>query len=210
MSAHAFTVALIGLDGSGKTTVARSLERQAPERFRYVYMGDNPDSTNHGIRGIRGQRKQKRLPLLRPLRKLAGIALRMLDEGWRQRVTDRYLQRGFVVLFDRHFLADYLHGDRRSDAWGRRLQQRLRSKLLRAPDLVVILDTPAAVAFARKGEFTIEHLERRRNEYLELRSVFSHSEVVDATLPPEAVAGEVRRAIERFGAVQGGGNGKEV
>ena len=42
-----FTVALIGPDGAGKTTVARALEGALPFPVEYLYMGVNPDSSNH-------------------------------------------------------------------------------------------------------------------------------------------------------------------
>ena len=42
-----FTVALIGPDGAGKTTVARALDSELPFPVAYLYMGVNPDSSNH-------------------------------------------------------------------------------------------------------------------------------------------------------------------
>src|SRR4029079_4327586 len=42
-----FTVALIGPDGAGKTTIGRRLEHALPMPVKYVYMGVNLDSSNH-------------------------------------------------------------------------------------------------------------------------------------------------------------------
>ncbi|MGH3091699.1 MAG: hypothetical protein ACRDOG_05135, partial [Gaiellaceae bacterium] len=42
-----FTVALIGPDGAGKTTVARRLEGSLEGPVKYLYMGVNPDASNH-------------------------------------------------------------------------------------------------------------------------------------------------------------------
>ena len=39
-------VALIGPDGSGKTTIARRLEREVGVPARYLYMGVSPDASN--------------------------------------------------------------------------------------------------------------------------------------------------------------------
>jgi ABC-type branched-subunit amino acid transport system ATPase component len=42
-----FTVALIGPDGAGKTTIGRRIEHTLPLPVKYVYMGVNLDSSNH-------------------------------------------------------------------------------------------------------------------------------------------------------------------
>ncbi len=41
-----FTVALIGADGSGKSSVSRHLERTLPFPTKYVYMGVNLEASN--------------------------------------------------------------------------------------------------------------------------------------------------------------------
>jgi cytidylate kinase len=42
-----FTVALIGPDGAGKTTISRRLEHELPLPVKYVYMGINTVASNH-------------------------------------------------------------------------------------------------------------------------------------------------------------------
>src|SRR5206468_11488099 len=41
-----FTVALIGPDGAGKTTVSRRIEQSLPVPVKYIYMGVNTDASN--------------------------------------------------------------------------------------------------------------------------------------------------------------------
>ena len=41
-----FSVALIGADGAGKTTVGRMLEQRSTLPVRYLYMGLNPAASN--------------------------------------------------------------------------------------------------------------------------------------------------------------------
>jgi thymidylate kinase len=66
------------------------------------------------------------------------------------------------------------------------------------PDLVIYLDAPAEVLFARKGEGTIEALERRRQEYMSLRGVVKHFAMVDATQSEDLVARDVTTLIWDF------------
>ena len=61
-----FSCALIGPDGSGKTSVCRSLERELPLPVKYVYMGVSPDSSNHMLPTTRLIRWLKRVAGGRP------------------------------------------------------------------------------------------------------------------------------------------------
>ena len=40
------TIALIGADGSGKTTIAKMLLESPPAKMKYLYMGLNIESSN--------------------------------------------------------------------------------------------------------------------------------------------------------------------
>jgi thymidylate kinase len=210
-------VALVGLDGAGKTTVASLLQERHPDKLRRVYMGDNIDSASHRLFTTRwllrlarsrlsalcpvpsatdGEGPRPRTLSTLPFRILWGLN-RVLDEAYREQVSRRYVRAGLTVVFDRHFLLDYSPssvGGRAS--LRRRLRTGLRRKLLAQPDFVVVLDVPPELAFARKGEFSIEHLRRRRGEYLDLAARLPRMAVVDATLPPTDVVEQVFRAIQ--------------
>ena len=54
------TVALIGADGAGKTTVARRLPDLLPVPVRYLYMGVSTDSSNVMLPTTRVTRRIKR------------------------------------------------------------------------------------------------------------------------------------------------------
>ena len=60
-----------------------------------------------------------------------------------------------------------------------------------APDLVVVLDAPGSVMFARKGEDSPEALEAQRQRLLALRERIPHVEIIDTTRGAEAVRADV-------------------
>jgi thymidylate kinase len=107
------------------------------------------------------------------------------------------VRRGEVVVFDRHYLADYhaydVVGEGRSAS--RRIHGFLLAHAYPKPDLVVYLDAPAEVLLARKGEGTIAALERRRGDYLALADVAPDFVVVDAEQPTGAVVQRVASEV---------------
>jgi len=222
-----FTVALIGPDGAGKTTVARRLEHALPVAVKYLYMGINPDASNHALpttrlvhalkraRGVQPDTAGPRDPrtLAQPsrnggkrvvstARSFLRLANRLAEEWHRQLVASLHVRRGSIVVFDRHFLADYYAYDVAGEAT-RPLSRRLHGFFLSRyprPDLVIYLDAPAEVLLARKGEGTLESLARRRLEYLDLARVMRNFRVVDASRPVNEVTDDVVELIDAFSA----------
>ncbi len=225
------TVALIGADGAGKTTIARRLEESGVLRAKYIYMGVNPEASNHMLPTTRLLRAVKRAlgrethaggppdPARRADRS-GGVVRRGLsavksalrtanqlaEEWYRQSVAWYYQRRGFVVLFDRHFYSDYHAHDVTGLSGRRSLARRIHGLVLGRwyprPDLVVLLDAPAAVLHARKPEGTVELIERRREEYLRLREEAVHFAVVDADRPLDVVVEDVECLIREFLALR--------
>ncbi|WP_153558907.1 AAA family ATPase [Roseimaritima sediminicola] len=228
-----FTVALIGPDGSGKTTVGRRLREQLPIPAQYLYMGVNPQASTHLLpttrlaqklrralgrqRDAGGPREKSRavenahkpLPrrILKSVKSSLSLSNRLAEEWYRQMVAWHHLRRRHVVIFDRHFFPDYYAYDIAGEAT-RSLTQRIHGFVLNhlypRPDVIIFLDAPAEVLFARKGEGTVELLEQRRGDYLQMQDLVKHFEVVDASRDVDAVVQDVSQRILRFYEAQGG------
>ncbi len=222
-----FTVALIGADGAGKTTIGRRLEQTLPVPAKYVYMGVNLDSSNHMLPTTRLIHSLKRAfgakadtggppdPNQAPpsperlawrigasLKGSLGLVVRISEEWFRQALAWYYLIRGNIVVFDRHFYADYYAYDVAQNNNHKTRRMRIHGWMLEhlypKPDLVIFLDAPAEVLFARKREGTLAALEHRRQEYLQMCSVVPHFAVVDASRSEDEVALAVTEVIESF------------
>ena len=222
-----FTVALIGPDGAGKTTIGRRLENLLPLPVKYMYMGVNHDASNRMlpttrvvllVRKLLGKKKDMGGPrdhddkvpshksafrrTLSGCKSTLSLINRLAEEWYRQGLSWYYQFRRNIVLFDRHYFSDYYAYDIAATAARRSLNRRIHgfvlSHLYPKPDLVIYLDAPAEVLFARKGEGTVELLERRRNDYLQIRNEVKHFEVVDATQSLEEVTAQVSERIRQF------------
>ncbi|MDQ3146147.1 MAG: hypothetical protein M3R01_04320, partial [Actinomycetota bacterium] len=136
----------------------------------------------------------------RGLRSTLRLGNRLAEEWWRQGIAWRAMRRGEVVVFDRHFFADYHAYDIAGTdlPLSRRLHGFLLAHAYPKPDLVIYLDAPPEVLLARKGEGTIEALARRRQDYLSLAAVTTSFEVVDATRTLDEVTSEVIALIRAF------------
>ncbi|CAN5825455.1 hypothetical protein BH24ACT15_BH24ACT15_33040 [soil metagenome] len=218
---HRLTVALVGADGAGKSTVSRLLRHvEMPAPVQTVYMGVNLEASSlmlpttrllllaKRLRGGRPDLVAGRLqpadPTVTPApprgwRRSTRDGLRltvwMLEEWLRQLVVTTYAVRGFIVVFDRHFFADYYDTDVAADAPGRggfaRLHGWMLARVYPQPDLVICLDAPAEVLYLRKPESSVAWLEQRRQQYLRLANVVPAFEVVDVDRPLEVVVADV-------------------
>ena len=219
------SVALIGPDGAGKTTISRRLEQALPLPVKYVYMGINLGSSNVllptswlivKIRRALGwtqnravaplvQGRVGNLPTDNLLKRVAAwlrsylrLANLLAEECFRHSLVWYYQRRGKIVLLDRWFFADYhtsINTDHQRQSLDRRIHRYMLKHIYPTPDLVIYLEAPAEMLFARKGEGTLEALERQRQNYQQLRGVVKHFAVVDASQTEHVVAGEVTALI---------------
>lgn len=221
------TVALIGADGTGKTTISQRLQELQTPPIKCIYMGINPESSNHLLPTTRLMLKLKhaagmetnqggppdpadRTHRPRGLLKRAASGLKsnlrlanqICEEWFRQCLSWYYQSRGFLVLFDRHFYSDYyahdIAGENSNRPLGRRLHGFMLNRFYPRPDLVILLDAPGEVLFSRKSEGTVDLLEQRRQEYFQIRDQVKHFTIVNANQPLEDVVRDVTEIIRDF------------
>ncbi|MEA2282217.1 MAG: hypothetical protein QOK21_2824 [Solirubrobacteraceae bacterium] len=180
------TVAVLGPDGAGKSTLVDGLERSLPLPTRVQYLGLTG--------GWLPRADALRMPGLVFTARVAILWSRYLRGAYHR-------AHGRVVLFDRYTLDAAVPSGRRLRpvaAFSRRVQRHVIPK----PDLVLVLDAPGAVMHARKGEYEPERLDDWAAAYRRLAGTIRHVEMLDASRPAEIVLADAEaRVWRRYGAL---------
>ncbi|GAA1275764.1 hypothetical protein [Arthrobacter pascens] len=164
-------VGVMAPDGAGKTTLLRSLGPAVPLPSSYVYMGMwGAGPWDAWLSRIPGGRLGKKV--FRLVR--GGLAARY------------HSLRGRVVLMDRVAYDAVLPGSTDNSVLGR-ITNAMAFYLVPDPDVLLVLDAPGEVMFARKGEHSAEILEGRRQAYLQLADSLPQARVLDAVQPQDEV-----------------------
>ena len=174
------SLAVLGPDGAGKTTLVDGLRDEIPLAVSVRYLGVFRVDPNEPV--------WQRIPGVGLGLKLATLRSRSTKAAVDQR-------RGRVVLYDRHVVDALLRPGK--PTFRARISYALLLRSCPAPDVFVVLDAPGQLMFDRKGEHTPEILEERRQRYLELRERYDNVVVVDATQSAEAVRHEVEGLVWR-------------
>ena len=217
MTRRGLSVALIGPDGAGKSTVAREVVRRSGSKARYLYMGVNLEASRVMLPSTRLllglKRRAGRRPDLvgwpsetaatpsRPSwRAWVRIGNLMLEETFRAGLSWYHVRRGRLVVMDRHFLADYWKHDMDATNPNRSLVSRIHGRFLSRwyprPDLVILLHLEPEESYRRKPEGTEASRRARHRDYEDLDGLFPDIRTIDAARPVDVVAADCITAID--------------
>jgi thymidylate kinase len=180
------SVALLGPDGAGKSTLAEAIARSSPLAVKRLYMGMwSVERRKPGLSAVKGVAWARRL----------GRLLWRAVAGW------GYRSLGYLVIFDRYTFDARLPVS--SPSLGQRVSNWVLAHASVTPDLVFVLDVPGQVMYARKAEHWPEHLERQRQGFRRLAQELPNAVSIDASESAQAVRQNVTGHIWRLLAAEG-------
>jgi thymidylate kinase len=180
--ARGISVAIVGPDGAGKTTLVTTLTQSLPLPTRIQYLG---------LTGGRIYRADKlRLPGLVFVARVLVLWSRFLRGAYHR-------AQGRVVLFERYVLDAAVPSGIPLGPVAR-FSRSLQRWVLPLPDLVLLLDASGETMHRRSGEYDAERLEQWRAAFASLRRSVHQLEVIDAERPQMLVRRDAEALIWRY------------
>ena len=188
-------IAIEGIDGSGKSTIANYLKEELEKEGFRVVVYKEPTNSVHGQK-IR-QSFNNRLDAHKELE------LFLLD---RKHDVEKNilpaLKKGYIIVMDRYYYSTIAYQGARGIDIDK--IKKMNEKIAPKPDLVIILDVKPEIGIRRIKERgdkpnkfeDLEYLEKVRKIFLELKD--DNIVIVDANKNIEFVKNEVLRAIKKF------------
>ena len=185
-------LAILGPDGSGKSSVVGQLEAAFPNVISYHIRP-------RVLPGRLGKVQASDAPHGRAAHNAALSVFKLVyflvDYLLGYQVKVRWhLSRSAVIIFDRHYY-DLFVDPKRYGYGGPRWLIGAVARLIPQPDAWFVLDVSIQTIRERKTELAPEEIARQRNAYRALLSVFPKGQIVDAERPLREVAAEIAAVI---------------
>lgn len=195
-------ITVLGVDGSGKSTMLAELEKalatptcsglfvlhRRPQLVYRTATASREGSIEHYGKAPHG-------------RFLSAIKLAAMWLDWLVGyfvLIRRRREQGILVVADRHSLLDILVDPLRYRYGGSPRWVETAVRLLPMPDAVLLLDAPTAVLQSRKQELSVAQTAQLRQNYLKLVQAYPSGSVVDASQPVAQVVADVQRIVCQF------------
>lgn len=191
---------LLGLDGSGKSTVVESLEKQlSPLAISVMHRQPSiifPTNRQSGTPARISHYSKPPHGRIKSVLKLIALILDWHLGYWRTIQPAR--RRGVLVITDRHALLDMIADPLRYRYGGPASLIPWAIRLVPMPDLIFLLDAPIPVLLARKQELSTAKAEELRTAYLQLMQSLPNGRIVNAGQPIAGVATELAAHLVLF------------
>jgi thymidylate kinase len=177
-------IAIIGPDGAGKSAVIDAI----CEQFRFAFHRVNRFHLRpKSLRRESGAQRVVTDPHGKPPRGIFLSVLKVLFLmadywlGYALRIAPA-MRRSQLIVFDR-YVYDLLVDSKRVRYGGPVWLLRLAARLVPHPNMVILLDAPPEVLWARKREVPFDEVVRQRGEYCKQARMLSFAKVVNAAQP---------------------------
>ena len=197
-----FAVAVVGPDGTGKSTLATSLPDACRGPFRvHAHIHWRPGVLPRPGSVLGAAEGDSSRPHARPPHGRA-LSLALLGYYWLDfllgawvRVWPKSVRSGLVVI-ERGW-DDIAVDPRRYRLDVNPSMVRTLGTLLPGPDLVLVLEAPPGVIASRKAELTTDEVARQTREWQRMVTRDNRAVVLDAAQEPEGLVNQAREAIIR-------------